>query len=185
MKQILVEGFDYLDLLNQIEPKVTVDEYAAKMGSNDDVVTLAFTVKGHQVGDDLSDWFERGYNFILDSQVSEGEIRPGKYLVFVEMDRRSTVPERIVQILDDLETLTDLPLEDWKVIIDDEEYEPTEEIIKSKMILSPHRYREVFGDEDENEEKIDEMKNLSGINPKKKFKDPDTELKNYIAKAGL
>ena len=87
MSNILNEGFDYHDLVNQIIPEITIDEYAAKMGDDDEIVTLAFTVKGNQVGEDLVDWFERGYDWVLDAQVSEGEVKPGQYLVFVEMNR--------------------------------------------------------------------------------------------------
>lgn len=185
MKKQLVEGLDYRDLVGQIVPQVSIDEYAAKMGSDDDIVTLTFTVKGNQVGDDLVEWFERGYDWILDAQTSEGEIAPGKYLVFVEIDRRSTVPSRLIQLIEDLETLTDLTLEDWEVVIDDETVKPDETIIKSKVILSPHLYREKFGSEDDDEDKLNEMRNLSGIDAKKKHKEPDNLLKDFVAKAGL
>jgi len=110
MSVILNEGLDYHDLEGQMVPKVTVDEYAAHMGKDSEIVTLAFIIKNKQAGDDLCDWFERGYDFVLDAQVSEGEISPGKYLVFVEMNRRSTVPARIIELLEDLTTLTDLKL---------------------------------------------------------------------------
>ena len=95
-KTILNEGLDYHDLEGQMVPTVTVDEYEAHMGTNSEIVTLAFTVKSQAAGNDLADWFERGYDWVLDAQVSEGEIRPGKYLVFVEMNRRSSVPKRII-----------------------------------------------------------------------------------------
>ena len=140
-KRILNEGLDYHDLVGQMIPEVTVDEYAAKMGEDDEIVTLAFTVKGKQVGEDLSDWFERGYDWVLDAQVSDGELVPGKYLVFVEMNRRTSTPERIIELLEDLETLTDLPVKDWTIIVDDEEYEPNVEVLKQKIVLSPHDYR--------------------------------------------
>ncbi len=80
MKQILVEGFDYRDLEGQMEPIITVDEYKANMGDDDEVVTISFTVKGRQASEDLVEWFERGYNWILDSEVSDGQVSRGKYL---------------------------------------------------------------------------------------------------------
>lgn len=183
MKKLLVEGFDYHDLVGQVIPEVQVDEYSAKMGSDDDIVTVSFTVKGQQVGDDLVDWLERGYSWILDAQTSEGEVKPGKWLVFVELDRRTSVPQRIIQMIDDMETLTDLPLDEWTIIVDDEELKPDEAVLKSKIILSPHLYREKYGTEDE--EDLNEMRNLSGLQSKKKFKEPDNLLKDFISKAGL
>lgn len=179
MKRILNEGLDYHDLVGQIEPKVTVDEYAAKMGDDDEIVTLAFTVKGQQVGEDLVDWLERGYDYILDAQVSDGELSPGKYLVFAELNRRTSVPERICEIIEDMETLTDLPLKEWTIVIDDTEVDADVTQLKSVIILSPAQYRK------EHEEDLNEMRNLSGLDAKKIFDQPDALLKDYLSKAGL
>lgn len=184
MKKLLVEGFDYHDLLDQVVPEIEVDEYSAKMGSDDDIVTISFTVNGQQVGEDLVDWLERGYPWVLDAQTSEGEVKPGQWLVFVELDRRTSVPGRIIQMIEDMETLTDLSINEWKIIVDDEKLEPTEDVLKSKIILSPHLYREKHGSEDD-EEGLNEMRNLSGLGAKKKFKEPDNLLKDFISKAGL
>lgn len=135
-KTILNEGLDYHDLEGQMLPVVTVDEYAAHMGKDSEIVTLAFNVKSEAAGSDLVDWFERGYDWVLDAQVSEGEIKPGQYLVFVEMNRRTSVPKRIVELLDDLETLTDVPVKDWTVIVDDEEYQADEDILKQVITIA-------------------------------------------------
>ena len=96
---ILTEGLNYLDMENQMFPTLYIDEYAAKMGEDKDIITLSFMVKSYAVGEDLVSWFERGYNFVLDASVSEGELEPGKFLVFVEMDRRSWVPKKIYELI--------------------------------------------------------------------------------------
>ena len=114
-------ALDYLDLEDQVKDVITVDEYAAKMGKDSDIVTITFTVNSRLAAKDLVTWFERGYDFVLDASVSDGEIEPGKWLVFVEMDRRSKVPERIIKLLNDLETLTGLKLKDWTVEIEGDE----------------------------------------------------------------
>ena len=181
-KRILNEGLDYHDLVGQMIPEVTVDEYAAKMGEDDEIVTLAFTVKGKQVGEDLSDWFERGYDWVLDAQVSDGELVPGKYLVFVEMNRRTSTPERIIELLEDLETLTDLPVKDWTITVDDEEYEPDVDILKQKIVLSPHDYSVDI----EREEELNEMRVAAGMQPKDLYtEEQDSEIKAFKAMAGL
>ena len=179
MRKILNEGLDYQDLVNQVIPEITVDEYAAKMGDDDDVVTLAFIVKGKQVGEDLTDWFERGYDFVLDAQVSDGEITPDRYLVFVELDRRTTVPKRIVELIEDLETLTDLKPKDWTIKVNKNEYNADVEELQSVIILSPSKYREV------KETDLNEMRELSGLESKKIYGEPDSMLKDYLSKAGL
>jgi len=180
MTKILNEGLNYHDLEGQMDPTVTVDEYAAHMGKDSEIVTLAFVTHSDAAGNDLADWFERGYDYVLDAEVSEGEVSPGKYLVFVEMNRRSTVPERIIELITDLETLTDLPLKDWTIIIDDEEYEPDESIIKQKITISPHEYRK----DEEKEEELNEMREIAGLSTKP-IHQQDEYIRKIKSMAGL
>jgi len=180
-KVIINEGLDYHDLEGIVLPVVSVDEYSAQMGKDSEIVTLAFTVKNKKAGEDLSDWFERGYDFVLDAQVSEGELSTGKYLVFVEMNRRTTVPERIITLLDDMETLTNMKLKDWTVIVDEEEHEAEEDILKQVIIMSPHKYRV----DEEREEDLNEMRQNAGLETVSIYKEQDSELKAFKAIAGL
>jgi hypothetical protein len=182
-KTILNEGLDYHDLEGQMIPTVTVDEYAAHMGNDSEIVTLAFTIKSEAAGNDLVDWFERGYDFVLDAQVSEGEVKPGQYLVFVEMNRRSSVPKRIIELLDDLETLTDIPVKDWTIIVNEEEYSPEEDVLKQVITISPHDYRET---EEVEEEEIKEMRERAGLEVKAIHADKqDADIKAFKSMAGL
>jgi hypothetical protein len=180
-KVIINEGLDYHDLEGIVLPIVSVDEYSAQMGKDSEIVTLAFTVKNKNAGEDLADWFERGYDFVLDSQVSDGELSTGKYLVFVEMNRRTTVPERIVTLLDDMETLTNMKLKEWTVIFDEEEYEPDADILKQVLTISPHKYRQ----ENENGEELNEMRQNAGLETVSVFPEQDSEIKAFKAMAGL
>jgi len=180
-RRIINEGLDYLDMVDQIEPTVSVDEYSAKMGKDCDIVTLAFTVNSEAAGNDLVDWFERGYDWVLDANISEGELSPGKYLVFVEMKRRTKVPERIIELIEDLETLTDLTIKDWTITVDEEDYEADADILKQVITISPHEYRE----ENEDEEKLNEMRHRAGLDTVNLHGEPDSELKAFISMAGL
>jgi len=180
-RRIINEGLDYLDMVDQIEPTVSVDEYAAKAGRDADIVTLAFIVNSEAAGNDLVDWFERGYDWIIDASISEGELSPGKYLVFVEMKRRTKVPERIVELIEDLETLTDLKVTEWTVNIDEEEYDADENLLKQKITISPHEYRE----ENEDETELNEMRHRAGLDTVNLHGEPDSELKAFISMAGL
>lgn len=174
MKTYITEGLDYHDLVGQMVPKITVDEYAAKMGDDKDVVTLTFIVKSKQAAVDLVDWFEKGYDFILDASLSDGEIEVGKWLIFVEMDRRFKVPERIVEILDDLNTLTDIPLKDWEVEIDGETYDANEKILRQVIIVNPNEYTI----DKENEEDLNEMRLRAGLDTHQVYN--DNEYTRYI-----
>ena len=183
---ILTEGLDYHDLEGQLEPVISVDDYSAHMGEDCDIVTLAFIIRSQRAGNDLVDWFERGYDWVLDAQVSEGELRPGRYVVFVEMNRRTTVPERIVELLEDLITLTDIPLKDWTVKVDAEEYPAEAEVLSQVIILSPHQYRKDVVDTDkETEEGLNEVRVAAGLPVKTIYNATDTEIKNFKAMAGL
>ena len=173
MNRILTEGLDYEDMQGQIEPKVTVDEYSAKMGKDKDIVTVTFIVNSKMAGDDLVSWFERGYDFVLDASVSEGELEPGKYLVFVEMNRRLAVPERIIELLEDLQTLTAFKLKDWTVEVDDETYDADVDILKQVIICNPNEYKI----EEEQEEELNEMRTIANLSTKKIHSDNE-----YITK---
>lgn len=178
-------ALDYMDLKGQINDKITIDEYAAKMGKDSDIVTITFTTHSKLAAKDLVTWFERGYDFVLDASVSDGEIEPGKWLVFVEMDRRSKVPERIITLLSDIETLTGIEINEWTVEIDGNEYEASEEIMKEKMILNPNEYKDNRDSEDdENNEELNEMRLRAGLDVKTNYVE-DEYIKNLKAIAGL
>ena len=152
------EGLDYHDMKGQIDPRVSVDEYAARMGEDSEIVTVTFKLKSKLASKDLVSWLERGYDFVLDAKVSDGEITPGKWLVFVEMMRRSNVPEKILTILKDLETLTDMDLKEYKIAVDDKVYKPDVETLKDVILTSPRKYREVHEEEKEEEEESKKQK---------------------------
>lgn len=178
--KIINESLDYMDMEGQVNKRVTVDEYVAKIGEDKDIVTITFTVNSNLAGKDLSSWFERGYDFVLDASVSEGEIEPGKYLVFVEIKRRQAVPERIIELLEDLETLTGLKLKDWEIKIDDETYDADQEILKQIIVLNPNVYKK----EVEKEGELNEMRTLANLSTVK-LHDNDEQIENLKNIAGL
>jgi len=170
----LTEALDYLDMEGQIDPMITVDEYAAKIGNDKDIVTVTFKVHSKLAAEDLVTWLERGYEFVLDASVSDGELEPGVWLVFVEIERRSKVPGRILHILNDLETLTGLHLKDWSVEIEGDKYDADEEIMRQKMILNPNEYEK---NRQQDEIKMNEMRSLAGIENKKIFSNDDEYIR--------
>jgi glycerophosphoryl diester phosphodiesterase len=102
--------------------------------------------------------------------------------VFVEMNRRTSVPSRIIELLEDLKTLTDIKLNDWTIIVDDTEYEPTEEVLKQVIVLSPHNYRV----DEEREEDLNEMRHRAGLDVKPIHTGKqDAELRAFKSIAGL
>ena len=101
------------------------------------------------------------------------------------MERRSKTASRIVELLEDLETLTGLSLDDWSVEVEGETYEADKDKLKEVITISPHEYREEYEDEEEDGSELNEMRQRAGIKPIKKFGEPDSELKAFKAMAGL
>ena len=74
-----------------------------------------------------------------------------------------------------------MKLKDWTVIVDEEEYEADEDILKQVIITSPHKYRI----DDEREEDLNEMRLNAGLETVSIYPEPDSELKAFKAIAGL
>jgi hypothetical protein len=88
------------DLRLLVDHIFEIDSYASKMGSDQDIVTVSFTVTSESAAKDLVKFLENGYSFILDADMSPGQIDDNKYKVFVEMERNKDVSENITEILD-------------------------------------------------------------------------------------
>jgi hypothetical protein len=162
MRIQLNEGLNYMDMEHQIVPVLGVDQYQSSVGTDDDLITLDFTVKGKAPAQDLAEWFEKGYDWVIDGDISPGEVRPGQFITFVEMNRRLKSPERIVEMIEDLETLTGFTLDKWKLKIANQELELTVDNIRKHLVVSPHEYREVHPDET-GDDALNEWKQIAGV----------------------
>lgn len=88
------------DLKDLIDPIFEVDSYQSKMGDDEDIVVVSFTVEDTNAAKDLVDFIEKGYDFVLDADSTPGEIDNGRYKVFVEMERNRNVSRNIMELLD-------------------------------------------------------------------------------------
>ena len=96
------------DLKFLVDNIIEIDSYKSKMGSDEDIVTLAFSVTGQAPAKDLENFVEKGYPFVLDADVSSGEQPDGTYKVFVEMERNVDIPMQILEIADGVRKLADV-----------------------------------------------------------------------------
>lgn len=87
------------DLRNLVKHIFEVDNYRSKMGDDKDIVVLSFTVEHRSPAEDLVSFIEKGYQFVLDADMTPGELSDGKYRVFVEMQRTPKVAEQINDLL--------------------------------------------------------------------------------------
>lgn len=108
LNESLIAG-DLRLLVNNI---FEVDSYKSKMGSDNDIVVLSFTVDRADPARDLVEFIEKGYDFVLDADLSPGELDNGKYKVFVEIERNKRIAEQILEILSGVKHLAEV--DDWK-----------------------------------------------------------------------
>ncbi len=94
------------DLNDLIDKIFEVDSYKSKMGDDKNIVTLSFSVIAKEAANDLSNFLEKGYSFMLDCDVTAGEQSDGTYKVFVEMERNKDVSTNIFEVLDGIKKLS-------------------------------------------------------------------------------
>jgi len=76
------------DLKDLIGFKLHIDEYESKMGKDEDIVTISFKSKYKDPAVDLVNYLEKGYEWVLDADVSVGTVSDGGWVVFIEAARR-------------------------------------------------------------------------------------------------
>jgi hypothetical protein len=178
MKQ-LNESLNYMDMEDQITPLLGIDEYKSKLGEDAEVITLSFSVDSKEAGEDLVIWLERGYEFIIDAELSPGQVERGKYYVFVEMNRRPSSPRKIMEILDDLETLTGLKSDDWSIKVDRDRYPATQENIQRYIPLTANDYRA------KHETELNEWREIAGLKTAKTVVEVDEDIRQMQRQAGI
>lgn len=110
--QRLDEGLRSGDLENYVSEVFTVDRYKSKMGEDGDVLVLGFRVRERYPAIDLMEFIEKGYDFILDADMSAGEENDGQYQVFVEIERTPQLKDQLQELLGGLKQLCGL--DEWK-----------------------------------------------------------------------
>lgn len=140
MKNLLNEGLRPLDLKNLISEIFDIDIFKSKMGDDRDVCVLSFESKDRYPAKDLMEFIEKGYSYVLDSDVSSGEDDNGNYKVFVELPRSNKLSEQIKDILYGIKKLTGI--EDWKFRYhkDNNIHEANTENLKNTVPDSPVLY---------------------------------------------
>ena len=176
----LFESLGFKDLDGLLKPTIHVDEFSSKMGDDDDIIVISFFVRDAQAAKDLMMWFEKGYDFVLDADRSPGEIRPGRYLVYVELRRRSTAGGNVEHLLDDLNTLTEF--EDssaWTMHYRDQEIPFTRDSFDATVPLTPRAYRERY------EKDLNEVRRAAGIPVVTTYDRQDRALQTIQSAAGI
>jgi DNA-binding Lrp family transcriptional regulator len=96
------------DLKDMLYDILEIDSFKSKMGSDEEIITLSFSVRESNAAKDLRDFIEKGYNFVLDADMTPGEQSDGTFKVFVEMERDKNAPEQIMELADGVKKLSNL-----------------------------------------------------------------------------
>jgi hypothetical protein len=172
--KLLRENLEQGDLKRLIHTEMHIDEYKSKMGDDADVCVISFKVSGKEPSADLVNFIEKGYDFVLDADVSSGEKEGGDYLVFVELDRTDKLPAQIIKIMEDVMNLTEQDISDWRVRYykSTEDHDLTEEVLEEIIPLTPEEYSTKYDKEDEEisaeepgdiTQDLDAMKAIAGV----------------------
>ena len=176
----LFEGLEAGDLARLIHPELHVDEFKSKLGDDADVVVISFKVDSKEPANDLVAFVEKGYDWVVDADVSSGEMDDGSYIVFVELDRNEQLAENIMSLLEDMTNLTEQDLEDWRVRYykSHKETQLSLESLQQLIPDTPEKYESLYG-----QEAIDQLKTAAGIDvntraPKNDFTESLRNLAN-------
>ena len=177
---LLSESLEFKDLEGLMKPTIHVDEFSSKMGDDDDIIVVSFFVRDAQAAKDLMMWFEKGYDFVLDADTSPGEIKPGRYLVYVEIRRRSTAGGHVEQLLQDLNTLTEFEgSNDWIMHYRDQEVPFSRDTFDRMVPLTPKSYRNRY------EKDLNEVRIAAGMPVVTTYNKKDRDLQNIQSAAGI
>lgn len=142
--QQLNEGLRPMDLAEMVYPTFEVDTFRSKMGEDQDVCVVSFQVKDRAPAKDLMEFVEKGYEFVLDADVSSGENDKGEYSVFIELNRSESLAEEIKELCYGIKKLTGINEFKFKYYKDNEAHAVTEEVLKKIIPSSSKDYEGVL-----------------------------------------
>ena len=109
----LEEGLRPGDLEHLILNKVSIDQFEPKTGSDKEVLVMGLYSKDEEPAQDLARFIERGYVGVKDTEVSPGPDEDGNYMVFVEINKDKETMKRVVEILNDIKSVT--TVREWQL----------------------------------------------------------------------
>lgn len=181
----LRENLEHGDLKRLVHDELHIDEFKSKLGADKDICVVSFKIAGKEPAVDLINFLEKGFDFIIDADVSSGEMNDGDYIAFVEIERGSELPQQIYDMIDILGNVTGQKCADWRVRYyhdrNDHKLEP--DVLRSIIPLSAREYLQKFP-EDEPDREIDQVRTAAGI--KSKIKAPKNDFTDQLkAAAGI
>lgn len=169
---IIAEGLEYHDMMGLVKPTAHIDEFESRMGSDEDVVVVSFYVRNNQAADDLVNWLEKGYDFVLDADRSPGEIKPNRYLVYAEFRRVPEFVENFNRVMTELPSITAVDADKFKIRMGKKYFPYSTQAIKENVALTPAAYNKT------QQAELNEMREVAGL-PLKKIHKVSRDLRGW------
>lgn len=128
------------DLKDLVSEVIEIDSDKSKMGDDADIVTVTFSTITIESADDLAGFFERGYSFVLDADITTGEQVDGTYKVFVEIERDNQAGENIMELANGVENLSGVKDLRFRYHKEFRSQGLTQEALEEVMPLDPDLY---------------------------------------------
>lgn len=129
------------DLAGTVLPEISIDEFQPKSGTDLEVIVVAFYLNDDAPAADLNTFIQRGFIDTLDVDVSPSTDEKGNYLVFVEMSRDETFPNKFIALIKDVENLTGKM--DWEIrtyFSDGKSFAKDDPELLSYIVIDPEQY---------------------------------------------
>ena len=143
------------DLKDCIDHIFEIDSFKSKMGEDKDIVTLSFSLNEKHAADDLMNFIEKGYEFVLDSDATAGEQSDGTYKVFVELERNRHISDNILEIADGVGKLGNIDSFKFRYYKNFRSKPLDKETLESNIPQDPKAYEQKV-----NESNLDNYKNF-------------------------
>jgi len=147
-------GLEAGNLRKLIHPELHIDEFKSKLGDDAEICVISFKVNGKEPAQDLVNFIEKGYSWVVDADVSSGEMDDGDYIVFLEIDRNRELPENVMAMMEDIMQLTNQDLSEWRVRYHSNttDHDLTLEDLSEMVPLSPEEYDAKYGTDDDQQD---------------------------------
>lgn len=180
---MLFEGLEQNDLKRLVHPELHIDEFKSKLGRDEDICVVSFKVTGKEPATDLVNFIEKGYEWVVDADVSSGEMDDGDYIVFVECERNKDIPQNIITMMSDLMNVTGQKASHWRVRYykDQTDHNLDVDSLRELIPQTPAEYDKRYGVKDKD---LDKLKTAAGIKVDTKAPKNDTTESLRIA-AGI
>jgi len=140
------------------------------MGEDADIMVLSIKALEKKAAEDLMNFIERGYEWVLDADISTGELDDGDYLVFVELERTPAAAKHIVELIEDIINLTNQKFSEWRFQYQKskDEYPVDARKLKQVIPMTPDQYVAKYDRDEMFNKELEQMKESARVNIAKK-----------------